>query len=269
MNKLESQWLDLRQLDALAGQATFLHRLHPCTKVLTTLAFVVLTASFGKYEFTALLPLCLYPLAVLSLGQIPGVEVARRLLAAAPFVLLVGLFNPLFDQAPVAAGPLVVPGGWLSFLVIAGKLTLTVTAALLLVATTGLQGICAALLQLRLPKALVVQLLFMYRYLHVLLDEFARTLQAYRLRSFHGEGVRREAWGSLLGQLLLRTLARAERIYQAMRCRGFDGEVRLSAPRAWGQADLCYLAFWLTFFSLCRAIHLPQLLGGLLTGGLP
>jgi cobalt/nickel transport system permease protein len=61
------------------------------------------------------------------------------------------------------------------------------------------------------------------RYLELLLDEAARMNRA---RSCRGDLAklpfrkRTQAFGNMVGTLFLRTLARAERIQQAMRCRG-------------------------------------------------
>ncbi|HWR38391.1 MAG TPA: cobalt ECF transporter T component CbiQ [Patescibacteria group bacterium] len=267
MIKIEANWIDLRYLDDLSTQKTFIHSLHPGVKLLTTLFFVVAVTSFPKYEFAALLPFFFYPLAQISLGNLPWQHLLKRLLLVAPFVLFVGVFNPLLDRTPVAIlGPLVLSGGWLSFFSITLRLSLTVTAALILVATTGVDGVCSGLLRLGVPRVLVVQILFMYRYLHVLLEELIRCIQAYTLRSFHGESLRFQAWGSLLGQLLLRTLDRAQRIYQAMLCRGFDGEVPFSRKRTVQSRDVMYLFSWTAFFVLARCVNIPQWLGNLLAG---
>lgn len=268
MIKLESNWLDLRHLDDLANQKTFIHSLNSCTKLITTLAFVVIVTSFSKYEVTALLPLLFYPIFLMALGNLPYHHLVKRLVFIAPFVCFIGLFNPIFDQAPIARlGPLLITGGWASFLSITIKLLLTVTSALILVATTGMNSLCTAMSQLGVPKPIVLQILFMYRYLHVLLEEFLKTVQAYNLRSFKVDGIHFKAWGSLLGQLLLRTMARAQRIYQAMLCRGFDGKIPLRTATNWTKQDQLYLASWLTFFLFCRFINIPQMLGKLLTGG--
>jgi cobalt/nickel transport system permease protein len=269
MIKIESNWMDLRQLDELAVQETFVHRLDPCIKLCTTLLFVIIVTSFSKYEITGLFPLLFYPVVLMALGNLPYSHLLKRLILIAPFVLFIGLFNPLFDRDPVVRiGAVFISGGWVSFLSITIKLALTVTSALILVATTGMNSICAALFRLGVPKPLVVQMLFMYRYLHVLIEEFIRTMQAYRLRSFHaGEGIRYKAWGSLLGQLLIRTMDRAQRIYQSMLCRGFDGEIRLAHTGNIQTKDGLYLAGWTGFFLLCRFMNIPQVLGRLLTGG--
>lgn len=267
MLKIEANWIDLRYLDALSTQDTLIHRLNPCVKLITTLIFILAVTASSKYEITGLIPFFLFPAVLVSLGNLPLTLILKRLLIIAPFIMFIGIFNPLFDHTPVASvGPLVISGGWISFFSLTLRLCLTVTTALILVATTGIDALCSALLKLGVPKIIVTQLLFMYRYIHVLVEELVRCITAYSLRSFHGEGVQFRAWGSLLGQLLLRSIDRAHRIYQAMLCRGFDGEVRLLRTSPLTGTDIWYLIFWITFFVIVRCFNLPQLLGNLLMG---
>ena len=85
--------------------------------------------------------------------------------------MFIGIFNPLIDTHVILT-PFGIPvtGGWMSFLSIIVKFILTVSTALLLIAVTSFPGICEALERLKLPKVFVIQLLFLYRYLFVLLD---------------------------------------------------------------------------------------------------
>ena len=72
-------------------------------------------------------------------------------------------------------------------------------------------------------------------------------------------------YGQMLGQLLLRTFARAQRVYLAMKCRGFDGEVRVARQLHFGAADLIFLLGWSASSSLFRVVDVPLLLGQLVT----
>lgn len=268
MSKLESRWSDLRHLDDLANQNTVIHRLSPLAKLLTTLAYLLAVTSFSRYEVTALLPFAFYPVFLISLSELPFGLIAKRLIWVLPFILFIGIFNPLFDSEPlIQLGTINISGGWLSFTSILLRSLFAVTAAILLLATTGMEGICLALFRLKVPRVFVVQLLFMYRYIYVLLDELARTLRAYSFRSFHGNGLGFQVWGSLLGQLLLRTIDRAQRIYYAMLCRGFTGEFQLIRHTSFTTKDLFFVVGWLVFFVVARCINIPQWLGTLLLGG--
>lgn len=267
MSGFESARVNLGRFDELAAQNSVIHQLDPVVKLFTALIFIVATASFPKYELTGILPLVLYPIVLISLGGLPSGFLIKRLLIAAPLAILVGVFNPFFDRTPlIQIGSFTISGGWISFINIMLKFSLTVFAALILVATSSFNEIGGALLRLKVPKVFVVQLLFTYRYLYVLIEEAGKMIRAYSLRSFRDKGVAFPVWGSLAGQMLLRALSRAERIYQAMLCRGFRGEIRLSERRKPGLWDLIFLLGWSGFFITARLVNIPLYLGSLLTG---
>ncbi len=267
MNNIQSAGTSLRLLEELATQKSCVHRLHPLTKILVTLVFLVVVVSFPKYDLVGMIPLIGYPIVLIVLADLPAGYLLKKLWFAAPFVFFVAIFNPIFDTEPWRLFGLVVIGrGWISLLVILGKFGLTVMAALLLIATTGLNDIGAVLLALKIPPIFVTQLLFMYRYIDVLMDEIARVSQAYAIRSVNHRGVVWKAWGSLAGQLLMRTLERAERIHHAMLCRGFNGKFELLRTYRWGYREGLYLAGWFVFLIVARWVNIPGLLGSILTG---
>ena len=127
--------------------------------------------SFPRYELSALVPFLLYPVALAALGRIPARHILKKILVAAPFALVIGLMNPLLDHHPVGAiGPVVLTGGWVSCVSIMIRFVLTVGAALVLVACTGMHRLGAGMEQLGVPRVFVMQLLFLYRYLFVVSD---------------------------------------------------------------------------------------------------
>lgn len=70
----------------------------------------------------------------------------------------------------------------------------------------------------------------------------------------------------ILGHLLLRTYARAQRIYHAMRARGFDGEIRTLHVLRFGPKDALFVAGWSTLFVTMRVVDVPLLIGTVVTG---
>ncbi|OHB32859.1 MAG: cobalt ECF transporter T component CbiQ [Desulfuromonadaceae bacterium GWC2_58_13] len=266
MAKIESSLFDLGALDTLAGRQSAVHRLDPRAKLVTTLFFVCTVVSFGKYEISALLPFVLFPLVLVLVADLPAGMLLKKLLLAAPFAFFIGVFNPLLDrQILLHLGSLEISGGWISFISILLRFALTVFAALILIATTSFTGVCMAMERLGAPRIFALQLLFLYRYLFVLIDEAARMARARALRSFHGRGMGLKVAGNMAGQLLLRTLDRAQRIHQAMLCRGFDGEIRMLRPLHIGRREVLFTLGWSALFLLLRFVNLPQLLGGFLT----
>ncbi|MFO7983504.1 MAG: cobalt ECF transporter T component CbiQ [Desulfuromonadales bacterium] len=262
MGKIDLSVFDIGYLDTLSYHDTAIHRLDPRAKLITTLVFIVCIASFGKYQVSALLPFLLFPATLIALGDLPTGYLLKKLLLVAPFAVMIGIFNPLIDQETLLRiGPLGISGGWISFLSILLRFILTVGAALILIATTSFPAVCRALDRLGVPRVFAVQLLFIYRYIFVLTDEAMRMVRARSLRSFHGRGRGMRVYGHMIGQLLLRTLDRAQRIHKAMLSRGFDGEIRIFRPGHIGMPEVLFTAGWSAFFILARTANLPDMLG--------
>lgn len=270
MARTESAVRETGYLDTLARQDTLVHRVDPRAKVITALAFVITVVSFDRYEVSALVPYVVYLVVLTRLAGLPARYLLGRVALVSPFAILIGFFNPIFDQTVIAhVGPFDVSGGWISFATILMRFALTVYAALLLVATTGFNSVCIALERLKVPTVFVVQLMLLYRYLFVLGEEAARMVRAHALRAVGGRRISLKVFGSLLGLLLLRALDRAHRIYVAMLCRGFDGELRLAHPLNFRAADWAFTLGWIGFFLLARYFNLSQLLGQTLMELLP
>ena len=87
--------------------------------------------------------------------------------------------------------------------------------------------------------------------------------ESYALRAPGQKGIHFSAWGSFLGQLLLRSMDRAEELYSSMRLRGFRGEFYyVGLPKAKGKDWLFFLGSALLFL-IARNTNLPELLGSL------
>lgn len=255
------------RLDRLAAADTPIHRIDPRAKVLTTAVFVVCVVSFGKYDVLGMLPFALFPVVMASRGGLPLGFIGRLLLIASPFALVVGVFNPLLDREVVAeVAGVEVTGGWVSYLSIVLRFLLTASAAFVLTATTSFNGVCAALERLRVPDVFVTQLLLLYRYIFVLADETLRMARARSLRACGRHGMGMRVYAQILGSLLLRSFARAQRVYLAMKSRGFDGRVRIPRRLDWQPRDTVFLLGWSAAFLVFRFVDIGVLLGRLATG---
>ena len=267
MPNLESALLDIGGLDTLAAQDTAIHRLDPRAKVLITAAFIVTVLSFRKYDLSGLMPLFAYPVALIALANLPPRYLLGKMLITSPFALIIGIFNPLLDRAAMLQiGALHISGGWISFASIMLRFALTLSAALILISTTGFNSVCLALMRLGVPRALTVQFLLLYRYIFVLGTEASRMMRALSLRSVHGRRMSFSIFSSLIGQLLLRALDRAQRIHMAMLSRGFDGEIHQIRPLEFRATDAIFMLGWIAFFVVARLYNLPQMLGHIVMG---
>jgi len=268
MRFFHSGVLEIGELDALARRDSAVHALDPRAKLTATILFLFAVVSWDRYEIPGLAPLAAFPLFLCAAGRVPFSFIARKMLVAAPFALVLGAFNPIFDTATRAVvGGIEISGGWLSFASIALKLALTVSAAVALVAVTGTNPLCAAAEKLGAPKIFVAQLALLYRYLFVLSGEAARMARASELRA---PGKKRSLLelGSLLGHLLLRALDRGQRIHLAMRCRGFSGHIQSLRPMRFRPSDAAFVAIWAAFFAGVRFFDLIDRMGRLALGAI-
>lgn len=266
MSNIINSSYNMRLLDDLSKKETFIHRLHPLIKLLTTVLYLGVVISYGKYELGSLLPLFLYPYIVLLLSELPAWEILKRLLLIEPFIIGIGILNPIIEKQTFALGVISISVGWIALFSIIIKSALTITAVLILIATTGMDKMALALRMLKIPKIFVLQLLLTYRYISVLLEEFWRMLRAYSLRTLEFKGIKRKAWGSFVGQLILRTFDRAQRVYQAMCLRGFNGEYNTGEDISIKVIDFVYLIAWVVFFTVVKIYNIPMLIGSLFLG---
>lgn len=266
--KIIRAFYDIGRLDALAESSTFLQRLDPRAKILTTAVFVVTIVSCGKYEIARLLPFFLYPALLIGLGKLPVGFLFRKLLIVSPFVIFIGIFNPWFDQSVhIQIGSLHVTGGWISFVSLLLRFTLTVGAALILIASTGFSTLCMGLEKLGTPRIFAVQLLLLYRYLFILIAESIRMIRAHSLRSFNRKGrITFTVFLQMLGNLLLRTIDRAQRIHMAMLSRAFTGEIRSIRQFHFGIHEFLFLASFSVVFIIFRLTDVVASLGSIILG---
>jgi len=259
---LDEQYYNIGRLDRLSYKKTLVHRLDPRAKLIATLLFVFTVISFSKYEVAALFPFFLFPVLLMTIGEIPLLFILKKVLLVSPFAVFIGIFNPLLDtgHALVFSG-LTISAGWVSLFSILLKFVLTISAALLLIATTPFPGICHALRRLGMPSLFVSQLLFLYRYIFVLAEEAMRIVRARDMRSFGAKGTGIKVFVRILGTLFLRTLERAERIYSAMLSRGFQGDIPILQPFHIKAIDLVFVAVTISFTFVFRFYSVTEGVG--------
>ena len=67
-------------------------------------------------------------------------------------------------------------------------------------------------------------ILLIDRYIYILGQEAERIMTAYKLRAPSQKGIHYKAWGPLVGQWLIRSMERAQIVYESMTLRGYQGE---------------------------------------------
>lgn len=259
-----------KELDLLGYRNTAVHRLDSRVKLLVTLVFILCVVSFPKYAVVGLVPFFAFPVALGILGRVPARLLLRLLAVAAPFAVLVGVFNPLLDAEPVLRiGSLHVAAGWVSFLSILLRFALTVSMGLILISTTSLPGLLHGLLQMRVPRPFVTQLQFLYRYLFLLIEEGQSLARARLLRNPQRRHAGIAVFKGMLTSLLWRTWDRADRVYKSMKTRGFRGDIPSLRHAHLHAADVIFLGGSTAACLAARFLPLTQWVGRALVSNIP
>ncbi len=264
MNKMENALSELGQMDELAVGDSPLHDISAIAKLLSTIAYILIVMSFHKYNLSGLIPMILWPVFLFQLSGIPVRTCFYKLRIVLPLVMAVGLFNPFFDrQILLHIGNIGVSGGVISMLTLMLKGVLCLMASFLLVATTPFDSICAALRKLHVPGVIATLLLLTYRYVGVMTQELAVMTDAYHLRAPGQKGIHVSAWGSFLGQLLLRSMDRAQELFSSMQLRGYKNEFYYAKTKSFEVSDAVFMIVSIGFFVLLRYVNISQLIGQL------
>ena len=240
-----------------------MNRLHPLGKLLVSVMFILTTVSFPKYALIPTLSMGIYLIFGFVVGELSFLDGLYRMRLILPLVLFVGIFNPFFDRIPVATlGGITVTGGMISMLTLLIKGLYAVLSAYILIATTSIEDICGALRILHVPKIVIMVVLLIDRYFIIMGEEAGRISDAYSLRAPSQKGIHYKAWGTLVGQWLLRSMDRATAVYDSMLLRGFNGDFSLSVKRP-TLSDILYPVIFITVFLLMRYTDLIYVIGSL------
>ncbi len=264
MNKISHAISEIYRMDTISGREQWINKLHPLVKLILTVFYIAVTVSFPKYNLAALAAMVLYPIAGFVLADLSVKEGLWRLRIILPIVCVVGIANPFLDKTLLVFGNITIHAGIISMITLMMKGVFAVLAAYVFIATTSIEKICYALRILHIPKILVTQIMLTYRYITVLLAEVHRTTQAYALRAPGQKGIHIRIWGSLTGQLLLRSIDRANELYESMALRGYNGDFQYIGEKiSLRKEDIIYLAVWITMFLLFRKVPVILLVGSI------
>ncbi|MDZ7801005.1 MAG: cobalt ECF transporter T component CbiQ [Trueperaceae bacterium] len=200
--------------------------LDPRTRVLLAIGFAVAVAA--QPDLLRLALALAAALASLGLSRHPPGALRRRLAAVEGLVLLVVCTLPFtVPGEPVATlGPLTLSEAGLARAASVALRANAISLAVLgLLGTLDVSVLARTLAQLRVPGGLVQTVAFAARYLSVLEREVERLHRSVRARGFRPRSTAHgyRTLGYLIGALVVRAFERAERVLDAMRCRGFDG----------------------------------------------
>ncbi|MBQ1493196.1 MAG: cobalt ECF transporter T component CbiQ, partial [Blautia sp.] len=115
--KFDAALGELNTFEELASRDTFLHTLHPGSKLLVTILFILTAVSFPKENLSGLLALTIYPLVLFQVADLSLKRALYRCRFVLPLVCAVGIANPFLDRRPfLTLGSFCITYGLLSML---------------------------------------------------------------------------------------------------------------------------------------------------------
>ena len=223
-------------------------RLQPRTRLLATLAALVL-ATVAHTPAVLAVALAAAVLLVL-LARLPWADLRHRLLHVEGFmIVLLALLpfsvpgRPVFELGPIVA----TSEGLTRALTVIVKVNFCVLTVFALLGSLDPVRIGQAAATLGLPSKFVTLFLSTTRYVSVFREEADRLAEAMRARAFRPR-TDLHTWrtfGNLAGTMVVRSLERARRVDEAMRCRGFAGAAQTAPPQPAGEFDIAFASIFL------------------------
>jgi len=230
-------------LEEFAEGNSFLHRLDPRVKFITAMPFIFLIALMEGING---------PLAGLFISSLmialAGISVKKllgRLIVVNTFVFLLWIFLPF----SIPGEPILQIGsleatreGFLYALSITLKANAIVLATIAILGTSGVFSLTHALVHIKVPDKLIHLFFFFYRYISVLHEEYTRLKNAMTIRCFRPKTSIHtyRSYAYLVGMLIVRSYERAQRIYKAMLCRGFNGNFKIISHFRLKKTDMVF-----------------------------
>lgn len=265
MADIKSKLNELYSLEQLAGRNSAVHRLHPAAKIIVTIIYIVCVVSLERHSLGRLAPFIIYPAVIMAAADIPYRMIFTRASAALPFCIFAGISNLIIErQAWIHMGAMTITAGEISFLTLIVRTLLCVSAVLILVALTPFSELTKQLRRMHVPVFFVQLFEMIYRYIGVLIEEALTMLTVYRLRAAGIKWPEMKYFGAFIGQLLLRSIDRAERVYHAMQCRGYAINNAAGTRRRMGAADWLFLLSGAGSAVLFRMVDIPVVLGNII-----
>lgn len=236
---------------------SIIHRLDPRVKITGMLGLVVVAVSTPARSVWSFAAYGLVLASILGLSRLPLGYVARRALVIVPFVLMVAVFLPFFQEAGAGGysigGVRVSEAGILVLWNTVIKATIGILSVIILASTTSFAELISGMEALKVPRIFTLIISFMYRYAFVLIGEFRCMHRAFVSRN---GGLRHLGHagrlGPLVGSFFLRSYDRGERVHIAMVSRGYSGKMKVAAPHEAGTADVIFLLTLILLLALIR-----------------
>lgn len=236
-------------IDKYSRQISPVHSLEPRAKLIFSFALIIICVTTPPEIWWAFIVYLAILAVIIAFARLPFKYVLTRSLIAAPFILVVAVCVPLMaDKGGTVyhLGPVPFPyAGLITLWNVSIKSFTSILCAIVLSSTTNFGDLMHGLERLHVPRFFTLVSAFMYRYLFIIVDQAERMKRARDSRNYRGRWIwHAKVIGYMIASLFIRSQERAERVYQAMCARGFEG----SFPR-WNETTM-HMADYIFIFVL-------------------
>ena len=229
-------------VEDLSGRKGLLQSINPLAKLIAIVFMIVSSLFISSLSYLVLL--CAIPLFLALLSKIPLRDFVSRTVFIPFFAATISIPVLFFTSGHAILGANIGPlslsitsEGLLRFLVFTVRVWFCVASLSLLILSTGFDKMLKLLSSLRVPSVIVQMFSLTYRYFFVSIHEAQSFLIAKEARTYASKRtINYQALkdlGSILAALFIRTYERSERVYMAMKSRGFEIESnsKMSIPK--------------------------------------
>jgi cobalt/nickel transport system permease protein len=203
-----------------------IHRIEPKVRIISATVLSV-CAALGSH--LGIVPAYLaLSLMLVGAARLNAVSVLKRIRPLFWFLIMIWIIVPVTFEGPFMAQwgfvRISSPGVLMCSMVTLKSISIVLIFTSL-IATMPVSALGAGLHRLNVPDKMVFLLLMSYRYISVIENEYRKLLRAARFRGFvPGTNLHSyKTFAYLAGMLFVRASMRAQRVHQAMICRGFAG----------------------------------------------
>ena len=223
MSKIEDAIYEIHHMDNMANSNRFLNKIHPLVKLLIIVLYIIMLTSINKYDLIKTLSMSIFLIAVSIIGDLSIWHAVKKLKVIFILLFLVGIANPILDRnIYFYIGSLPIYSGIISMITLFMKGSFAIISSYFLIATTSIENICYALKLIHIPNVIVTVIMLIYRYMIVFLKELQRIWTAYSMRAPKQNGFNIKSWGSMIGSLMIKSIDKAQVVYESMEMRGFN-----------------------------------------------
>ena len=262
MSKMQNAINEIHNIDNNSAKNSFFSKIHPLLKLLITVIYIILLTSINKYDLITTITMSVYWIIVSIIGDISIKTCIKRLKIVFLLLIFIGIANPILDRTIITyIGVIPITTGMISMITLILKGFFAIISSYLLIATTSIEDICYSLKILHIPNTLITVFMLIYRYIIVFLKEVEKIWIAYSLRAPKQKGVNFSAWGSMIGSLMIRSIDRAQVVYESMELRGFNPDKFFVKSQKINKVSIIYFCGMILLLIVIRFFPVFEIIG--------